>query len=317
MARLELRPISVGDAPTVHGLIRAGEVHDRFPLVTSLVEVEEYFAEPHFDPAHDGRLALLDGEPVGWGRIWHVPSGEREERAYLSGTVHPHHRGEGVGTAIFEWQIERATDILRSHAGDLPRHLRTLEYDWVTDALDLYRRHGFVEVRWMEELLRGLEAIPEIDAPGGVGIVAWDRAFDEAARTVKNRAFADHWGSTPTDAATWARWLEGHGTRLDLSFLAVIDVDVIGYCLNEYYPDDAELLGRRDGWIGNLGVLREWRRRGVASALVVRSLRAFADAGFTHSSIGVDSDNPTGAAGLYRALGFEPRTRSITFQRTV
>jgi mycothiol synthase len=317
MPRLELRPVSIDDAPTIHALIRSAEVHDRFPLVTNLAEVEEYFAEPHFDPEHDARLALVDGEPAGWGRIWHAPSGEREERAYLSGTVDPRHRGKGVGTAVLEWQIERGTERLRAHPGDLPRHLRTIEYDWVSDALDLYRRHGFQEVRWMEELLRGLDAIPEVDSPDGVAIVAWNRAHDEAARVVKNTAFADHWGSTPTDAATWATWLEGHGTRLDLSFLALAGEEVVGYCLNEHYPDDEELLGRRDGWIGSLGVLREWRKRGVASALVVRSLRAFAGEGFTHASIGVDSDNPTGAAGLYRALGFEPQTRSITFQRTV
>jgi mycothiol synthase len=84
--------------------------------------------------------------------------------------------------------------------------------------------------------------------------------------------------------------------------------------LNTRFPDDDELLGRREGWIDNLGTLPEWRGRGVATALIAHSLHAFAGDGLTHASIGVDSDNPSGAARLYRNLGFEPRQRSVTWQ---
>ncbi len=41
---------------------------------------------------------------------------------------------------------------------------------------------------------------------------------------------------------------------------------------------------------------------------------AFAEAGFDHAALDVDSENPTGAFRLYRALGFEPDHRAITFQ---
>jgi ribosomal protein S18 acetylase RimI-like enzyme len=51
--------------------------------------------------------------------------------------------------------------------------------------------------------------------------------------------------------------------------------------------------------------------------LIAHALHAFAEAGLTHASIEVDSENPTGAARLYRSLGFEPRQRTITFERWV
>jgi len=60
-----------------------------------------------------------------------------------------------------------------------------------------------------------------------------------------------------------------------------------------------------------------WRGRGVASALVVRSLQAFEAAGLSHAALGVDGDNPTGAAHLYRSLGFEPHRRSVTYEIAV
>jgi ribosomal protein S18 acetylase RimI-like enzyme len=36
--------------------------------------------------------------------------------------------------------------------------------------------------------------------------------------------------------------------------------------------------------------------------------------GLTHASIGVDSESPTGAARLYRRLGFEPVQRAIDYE---
>jgi mycothiol synthase len=82
----------------------------------------------------------------------------------------------------------------------------------------------------------------------------------------------------------------------------------------EAYPEDDERTGRREAWIENLGTVGPWRGRGLASGLLAWSMRAFAAAGFSHAMIAVDSDNPTGAARLYRSLGFECERRSVTHQ---
>ena len=49
----------------------------------------------------------------------------------------------------------------------------------------------------------------------------------------------------------------------------------------------------------------------------VCALLIFVAAGLSHASIGVDGDSPTGAARLYRSLGFEPRQRSITHENAL
>ncbi len=313
----DLLPVSPADAGRIWALVQRSEAHDRLPRVLSRDEVDEELAEAHFDPATDARLAVLGDEVVGWGRVWHRPSGEGLERAYLFGTVAPERRGQGVGSALMTWLVARATELLLAGPDQLPRYLRVDAYEWVADAHRLYARFGFAPVRWFEELVRPLTPPPDVRAPGGVEIVPWDRALDEEIRRAKNAAFSDHWGSTPTDPASWRRWIEGYGARLDLSFVALVDGQVVGHCLNMHYPEDEALLGRRDGWIDNLGTVRAWRGRGVASALIAASLRAFTDAGFSHAAIGVDADNPNGAAQLYRRLGFEPLHRSITHQREV
>ena len=48
--------------------------------------------------------------------------------------------------------------------------------------------------------------------------------------------------------------------------------------------------------------------------MVAWSLAAFAAAGRSHALLDVDTDSPTGAARLYRTLGFEPLHRSVTYE---
>ena len=308
---IELVPLTPDHLDAITEIVRRESDHDSHAYVVTRTELAEMFDEPHFTPPEDGRVALVDGEPAGWARIWHQPAGSGQERAHLMGTVDPPFRKQGVGSALLEWQLGRARDRLAAVPGDHPRYIRTMVYQWVADATDLFERNSMVAVRWFDEMIRPLDGSEQATPLEGVTIVPWEEVDSTTVRAVKNAAFADHWGSTPTDAAMWASWLKGHGTRLDMSFVALADGEIIGFSLNEHYPEDEARQGRREGWIGSLGVLRDWRGRGVASALISTSMEKFVAAGFTHAALGVDSDNPTGAAGLYRRLGFESTHRSV------
>jgi ribosomal protein S18 acetylase RimI-like enzyme len=62
-------------------------------------------------------------------------------------------------------------------------------------------------------------------------------------------------------------------------------------------------------------VRRPWRRRGLAAALVGRSLALLRDRGMTSAWLGVDADNPTGALGVYERAGFEVHLRSSAYHK--
>lgn len=317
MPSIDLRPATPADIETVHTLVRTAEVHDRIPEVTPHEEIVELFDQPNVEPEKDIRLAVVSGEVVGYATMWYRPSEEHQEQAILSGTVHPDFRGRGVGRRLFAWQIDRGTQALRTPGRALPCYLRTFTWDWLTDAQRLYERFGFIPVRWFDELLRPLNPPLEIPHAAGVDIVPWETVSSEDVREVHNASFADHWGPSVVGADAWSSRLKRYGVRLDLSFGAVAGDRVVGYTLNEVFPEDEALLGRRDGWIGGLGVLREFRGQGIASALIATSLAAFQRAGLTHASIGVDADNPTGAHRLYRRLGFLPEKRSVAHELEV
>jgi mycothiol synthase len=317
-ATVELRSGDVADARHFFEIFRSAELADGDPMVTTFEEVEEWFNAPGRDPAVDMRLALIDGRPVGFARVDFHPSGVGFERAYLWGAVTASQRGVGVGSALVAWAVDRARELLQAQPGSGPLSIRMECWDWCHQAHQLFVDHGFTAVRWASQMLRSLEELPAVTTPSGVRIVAWDPARSDELRQVKSTAFMDHWGSTPTSAESWEHETRGHGARPDLSQMAVADDgSIVGLALNEHYPDDEALFGRREGYFQAIGTLREWRGKGVASALIAASLHRFAEAGLTHAGLGVDRDNPTGAFGLYTALGFEPTFGSVTYQLEV
>ena len=312
-----LRAIHPSDIGSVHELQRRVEDRDRIPIATPREEFEDWLHEPHFDLARDSRLAESGGKVVAWGRIWHQPSEVREQQAYLHGAVDPALRGMGIGSGLLSWQIERAGEILRDGPPPLPRFIRVHAYDHEYAAHRLYERHGLIPIRYSEVLLRDLEALPAVTPVVGIEIVGWQPSLTEQARRARNHAFADHWGSVPRDKLAWDHVLAAFGTRLDLSYVALEGDRVVGICRNGHFPGDEAINGRRDGWIVQAGVIRSHRKRGIASALITRSLAAFKAAGFTHSALGVDSENPTGAYQLYERLGYRSIHRSVVRQMTV
>lgn len=314
---MDIRPLTLADAAEVADLMNR---HARFwelPAVTPASEVEDDFQEPFLDPELDSRGYWLDGVLVGYGLVWHRPSGAREERAILIGVVDPEFRGQGIGRHLLGWQVERGQESLASSDPALPWYIRTWNFDWMEDSFRLYRRFGIEPVRYMKEMIRPLTTPVIPRSPEGVEIIPWDQTLNESARLALNESFADHWGSTPTDEESFRHRLVRAATRLDLSFQAVADGEVVGYALNGHHPEDEQVTGRRDGWVDSLGVKRPWRGRGVASALLEHSFNAFLEAGMTHSMLGVDSENPTGAFGVYERLGYQPLHGSIISQLEV
>jgi ribosomal protein S18 acetylase RimI-like enzyme len=72
-----------------------------------------------------------------------------------------------------------------------------------------------------------------------------------------------------------------------------------------------------EGWVKYLAVLRAYRRRGVGEALLRRAFATYARKGRTRAGLGVDLQNPTEAARLYRAVGMHPLYEANIYQRTI
>jgi ribosomal protein S18 acetylase RimI-like enzyme len=70
-----------------------------------------------------------------------------------------------------------------------------------------------------------------------------------------------------------------------------------------------------DGYIPSVGVLAAYRGRGIGTALLRTAFVRIADAGFANATLSVDSENTTGAVGVYRSVGMEPVRESHVFEQ--
>lgn len=309
---MEVRPLRPDDKDDLLALTRRWEKFWEVPLVTPIEEIEENLTAPFTDLLLHSQGYWDSDRLIAYGHIWHRPSGEGQERAYLFGRVDPAERGRGIGRELIQWQRDRAFEILSSVDNDLPKFIRADEWDWIEESHRMYRRVGLEPVRYFTEMLKPLQDRIPIEPIPGIEVRPFDRSRTPEVMEVLNESFKDHWGSTMTDLENFEHRIDSYGTILDASYIAVASDQVIGLTINGHYPDDEALLGRRDGWIETLGVLREFRKRGIATALLKASFNAFVDRGFTHAALGVDTANPTDAHSLYSGLGFVPTHRSIT-----
>ncbi|MGI8518662.1 MAG: GNAT family N-acetyltransferase [Acidimicrobiia bacterium] len=314
----EFRPTKESDLPELFELQRRVEVHDNIPVVTPWKEFEEVKDDPSTDLAKDMVMVVRDGKAIGYGRFWYRPSEDGSHaRGHAIGAVDPAFRRQGVGSQILTWTIARGTESLATAPAHQERFIRTHVYDFEHEAIALYERHGFKPIRYYAELIRPLPEPIEVPESNGVDIVEWDDDRSEEVRQLMNLAFRDHWGSTTVDAVNWEHRIRRAGNRLDATYLALVNGRIVGASMNAHYPSDQQLTGRLDGWIATLGTHPEFRKRGIASALVEISCEQFRELGWDHAMIGVDSENPTGAYGLYQGLGFRPLYRLTSHQLQV
>jgi ribosomal protein S18 acetylase RimI-like enzyme len=177
---------------------------------------------------------------------------------------------------------------------------------------------GYEPTRWFFEMLRpSLDEVEIPPLPNGIEIRPLSSAREDVRRVFDAdvEAFKDHWGGFAGDEAFYQEWI--HDPSFDPSlYLVAFDGDEIaGGVENAIYRAENEAFGRSRGWLDSVFTRRPWRRRGLGAALVARSLVRLREAGMTEAMLGVDSENPTGALGLYERAGFRVHTRSVAYRK--
>jgi ribosomal protein S18 acetylase RimI-like enzyme len=308
-------------------LTERGYVEDDAAALTALVNrIEEHIGGHHYatvdetrvraasllhHPTIDSRMVFdRDGVLLAAAFAATPPAGGF--RADMLGGVVPAWRGRGLGRDLLDWQLRRGAGIHDAMAPDREWHLHFGASTDDTDALRLYRRFGLTAIRYWFEMVAPTVGVPDPAAPHGVDIVDYAPGREIELYQAHEETFADHWGHQDHGAEAWlARSVRSGRFLPELSRFALAGEAIAGYVL----AYRSALPGR--GYIGQVGVRRPWRRRGVAGAMLVRVLGAYADAGFGTVSLGVDAQNPTGAVGVYERVGFTVESRGVTYLRAL
>jgi ribosomal protein S18 acetylase RimI-like enzyme len=318
MDSFNIRAAQSADIPNIASLLTAVFAHDGIPIVQTAVELEEEVVAPCCTIENDVKVVELAGKLIGVTYTYFLPSESKEERCYIFGGVLPEFREHGVGAALMTWAIQHGESLLQSTGRTLPKYLRASVSQQNESAPRLFVKFGMKPARFEEDLIRDLANLPEESKNPKYSIVSWDSARNEEARSVKNLAFQDHWGSTPNSSELWLQLVNGSTARLDHSFFAVNQQqEIVGLLLTHRYESDDDLLAKRIGWIDKLATLAEHRKQSIAKNLIAHALHSYSEDGLTHAALSVDTQNPTGAYGLYASLGFELYRGTVTFERQI
>ncbi len=261
--------------------------------------------------APDGRMLAL-----GWCGV--PPGDKTEHRGFVWILVHPEIRGR-VEDELVEWIEAVGIARLVSFGDGIPLTLYHHEvFEWMTDEIALFERHGFVPSRYFTENLRDLTE-PIEDAPLADGLEArsWSEETAGDALTVHNAAFVDHWGSQPIERETWDTFHNNEFFQPQMSWVVYDGDTPVAYVQCSTYPHDWQDRGRTEAWIDGIGTIQSHRGWGIASTLVTMAMRSFRDEGLEYAVLGVDTENTTGANRIYERLGFKVERRGIAFRKPV
>lgn len=271
-----------------------------------------------WDPLTDCLVAEVDGRVIGYGKVqWSSDTdGGRNYSSY--GAVHPDWRRRGLGRAILHANVRRLREIAGGQdvAPTVERRLESWVQETQTGALALLESEGYTVARTFYEMLRPtLDDVADMPMPDGLEVRPMLPEHYRAVWEADKEAFGDHWGGMDFSDLAFERYFSGPKFEPDLWQVAWDGDEVAGSVANEILAEFNRQTGARRAILAGVSVRRAWRGRGLARALVARSLVALRERGMTEAVLGVDADNPTGAVGVYLANGFAVHHRELTYRK--
>jgi ribosomal protein S18 acetylase RimI-like enzyme len=306
------RAATTDDAKDIYDVIAAHQV----PVVgkpdTTPEDVSDELSEPAWDITTDGWLVHdPEGTAVGWG--WTCRKGE-SANVDIDIYARPEHAG-----AVAEWLWDKAQERAKGIARELGHAEVTIDIGVFPDdtvVREIACARGFAPAATFTRMRidhTGLREHPE--PPEGVEL---RHATDERVRldalTVRNEAFADHFGSVARTYEDWAAEREASSAH-DWAMVHVAyagdEPAALLLRTNNFVPDE------NCGYVQTLGTMSRFRNRGIASYLLRYAFAEDAEAGRTGTILHVDTNPQRPALGFYQRNGMHPVRTIDIWRRTL
>jgi mycothiol synthase len=326
-------PIAPQDAPAIPGLVfRPFDPAADYPVLADLIRethvvddkqflpTEESLRIDHahtaeFDPRRDILVAEVDGAIVAVTEV-DVRTRDGIGVHQTSGWVRLAWRRRGLGRALLAWSERRALEVARVDGRPPRRAITAWPSEQQVGATALYEAAGYRIVRYGFQMVRDLsDPIPEAPLPEGFEVRPVTPDQHRAIWDADVEAFRDHWDALERTDEDFTGWFASPHLDTGLWQVAWDGDEVAGSIMTAIYPEENAELGLSRAWLDHISVRRPWRRRGLASALIERTLRLLRERGLDEAALGVDAENPSGALRVYEAMGFRRDQVAVSYRK--
>ena len=307
------------DYPGLTEANNASEAADGEEWVATVGEIAHIHENVvNYDPKRDLIITEVDGRIVGSAFGSWRQENDGLYRFQIILTLVPAWRGRGLRRTMLRWLEGRLREVAAGLPVDAPKAFAIGTPEYAASMQALLESEGYHIARYYNRMVRPLdEPIPYFPLPAGLELrpVTPDQYW--AIWNASNEGFRDHWGFSPRPDEYFEWWINEPIFNPALWQVAwdVATGEIAGQVQTFIDADENEAFQRRRGYTETISVRRPYRRRGLARAMIVESLRTLKAQGMTESALNVDSDSTTGATRVYDDCGFRVENRWLAYRK--
>jgi GNAT superfamily N-acetyltransferase len=260
------------------------------------------------DPYRDIIFVEVAGEMIGYSRGWWQDESFTGRLYVHNGFLVPEWRRQGIGHTMLHWMEERLREIAATHPKKITKFFQVNVSQFQKGTAIMLERSGYQPTRYFYEMVRPtLDDIPDFPLPDGLEIRAVLPDHYRAIWKSVDETSQDEWGYKKPTENDYQEWMSSPQFQPNLWQVAwdIATNQIVGQVLTFIHWDENKQFKRKRGYTEGIGVDRSWRRRGLARALISRSLHAQKAAGMTESALVADSESISGVTKLYESCGFK------------
>lgn len=260
------------------------------------------------------------GDLIAYVRVgWEVDDEKRQVFGFPL-NIHPSRQDAPLYQQLLGWVETRAREVAAetniSDVRVLRAFLRNVEKD--VSFSKALTTHEFKSVRFMNRMICDLNESTEVPhMPEGLEVRPVTESQYRAVFKALDEAFQDHWGHAPLQEEMIEGLMASPNFKPALWQVAWDGNEVAAGILNTVDEAANEQFNLKRGMTDPIFTRRVWRKRGLARALLMRSLQMFKEMGMTEAMLGVDTQNPSGAFTLYESCGFRSTQRSVIYEKSL
>lgn len=284
--------------------------------------IQSQWQEPYFDLSKSScGIFNEDHQLIAYVIVW--DTNDIPVHPFIEWGIHPDYNDdEALRTQVFEWADKTSSRVIDRCSPDARISLYAATVKGYRPAETTLEEAGYKPIRNSYDMRIDMEqapVVPQLADGFSIHTYRGEADFEPFVRAFTN-SFCDHFGWVEQPFEKYVEDFEHWFTTdelfdPELFFFVVDDAtgEIAGYALGlkEEHGDPSV------GYIELVGVLREYRRRGLAQFLLYYAFNEYWKRGQKSVMLGVDAGSLTNAVALYEKVGMHIYHQYVRYEKLI